>query len=88
MNLTFGTDKAFDDFTSWALQDKKIYKKILTLIKDIKRDPYSGIGKPEQLKYDLFGYWSRRITDEEHRLVYQVVQDTVIILSCKEHYQS
>jgi toxin YoeB len=87
MKLAFGTDNAFDDFSNWALYDKKIYKKIFALIKDIKREPSGGIGKPEQLKYDLTGYWSRRITDE-HRLVYQVVQDTIIILSCKDHYET
>jgi len=57
----------------------------LDLIKDIQREPFSGIGKPEPLKYELQGYWSRRITDE-HRLVYKVEEDLLIILSCKYHY--
>jgi toxin YoeB len=89
MKLTFGTDVAFEQFTAWALEDKRIYKKILALIKDIKRSPYEGIGKPEPLKYELSGYWSRRI-DEEHRLVYQVIEGedetTLVIISCKNHY--
>ncbi|MFN5593583.1 MAG: Txe/YoeB family addiction module toxin, partial [Aphanizomenon sp.] len=65
--------------------DKKVFKKILELIKDIQREPFSGIGKPERLKYELQGYWSRRITDE-HRLVYKIEEDLLIILSCKYHY--
>jgi len=88
MRIAFSDDNnVFDDFTSWALEDKKIYKKILSLIKDIKRDPYNGIGKPEPLKHDLSGFWSRHIT-EEHRLVYQVSEDDsmIIIVSCKKHY--
>ncbi|WP_082727289.1 Txe/YoeB family addiction module toxin [Nostoc sp. NIES-3756] len=67
------------------MEDKKVFKKILDLVKDIQRDPFSGIGKPEPLKYELQGYWSRRIT-EEHRLVYKVEEDLLIILSCKYHY--
>ncbi|MBD2132762.1 Txe/YoeB family addiction module toxin [Sphaerospermopsis sp. FACHB-1094] len=69
----------------WGKEDKKVFKKILELIKDIQREPFSGIGKPEPLKYELQGYWSRRITDE-HRLVYKVEEDVLIILSCKYHY--
>ena len=60
-------------------------KKINDLIKDIQRNPHSGIGKPEPLKYDLAGYWSRRI-DHEHRLVYQVIDNDLRIISCKYHY--
>ncbi|WP_293114587.1 Txe/YoeB family addiction module toxin [Okeania sp. SIO1I7] len=63
--------RSFDDFNQWAIEDKKIYIKIVNLIKDIQRDPFSGLGKPEALKYDLSGLWSRRIT-QEHRLVYSV----------------
>jgi toxin YoeB len=69
----------------WGKEDKKVFKKILELIKDIQREPFSGIGKPEPLKYELQGYWSRRITDE-HRLVYKIEEDLLIILSCKYHY--
>ena len=58
---------------------------MLSLIKDIQREPFSGIGKPEPLKYELQGYWSRRITDE-HRLVYKAEEDLLIIISCKYHY--
>ena len=80
-------NNAFEDFTGWALEDKKVYKKILSLIKDIQRSPFEGIGKPEPLKYELSGYWSRRITDE-HRLVYEVAEDreAVTIISCRWHY--
>ena len=88
MKISF-TDgnSALEDFIAWALEDKRIFKKIASLIKDIKRDPTSGIGKPEPLKYELSGCWSRRIT-EEHRLVYQIVGDNeeIIIISCKKHY--
>ena len=77
---------AFEDFTSWATDDKKVYKRITSLIMDILRQPYSGLGKPEPLKHELRGYWSRRIT-EEHRLIYKVEHETVIIVACKYHYQ-
>ncbi|MEH2322594.1 MAG: Txe/YoeB family addiction module toxin [Nostoc sp.] len=78
--------EAFEQLGQWATEDKKIFKKILELIRDIQRDPFSGIGKPEPLKYELQGYWSRRITDE-HRLVYKVEEDLLIILTCKYHYE-
>ncbi|WP_427161439.1 Txe/YoeB family addiction module toxin [Aliinostoc sp. HNIBRCY26] len=77
--------EAFEQLGQWTIEDKKILKKILDLIKDIQREPFSGIGKPEPLKYELQGYWSRRITDE-HRLVYKIEEDLIIILSCKYHY--
>ncbi|MEH2254285.1 Txe/YoeB family addiction module toxin [Nostoc sp.] len=66
--------KAFEELGQWATKEKKIFKKILQLIRDIQRDAFAGIGKPEPLKYELQGYWSRRITDE-HRLVYKVEED-------------
>ena len=78
-------EKAFEDFTNWATQDKKLYTEIIALIKDIKRNPFLGLGKPEPLKYELSGYWSRRINDE-HRLVYKVTDTMIIIASCKYHY--
>jgi len=78
--------KAFEDFNEWEKSDKKIYKKIVELIKNINREPYSGIGKPEPLKYKLTGYWARRINDE-HRLVYTVTENEIIIISCKYHYK-
>ena len=83
-NITF-TPKAFEDFTGWAKQDKKIYRKIVSLINDTLRQPFTGIGKPEALKHDLKGCWSRRITDE-HRLVYKVTETEIVIVSCRFHY--
>ena len=76
---------AFTDFNDWAKLDKKIQRKIIELIKDIDRQPFQGLGKPEALKYDLKGYWSRRI-NQEHRLVYKVTNEEIIVLSCKYHY--
>lgn len=70
MRITFSED-AFDDYISWALIDKKIFRRIGLLIKDIVRQPFSGMGKPEPLKYTFKGFWSRRI-DEVNRLVYKV----------------
>lgn len=77
--------RAFDEFNLWAVQDKKIYTKIVSLIKDVNRDPFAGLGKPEPLKHDLSGLWSRRITDE-HRLVYRVTDEEIVVVSCKFHY--
>ncbi len=77
--------EAFEQLSEWGKEDKKVFKKLLELIKDIQREPFSGIGKPEPLKYELQGYWSRRITNE-HRLVYKIEEDLLIILSCKYHY--
>lgn len=65
--------------------DRKICRKIVELIKDIDRNPFKGLGKPEALKHDLSGYWSRRI-NREHRLVYKVTNEEIVILSCKYHY--
>ncbi len=76
---------AWEDYISWQAEDKKILKKINALIKDIQSNPYSGIGKPEPLKYDLAGLWSRRI-DHEHRLVYQINENELLIYSCRYHY--
>ncbi|MFH1076511.1 MAG: Txe/YoeB family addiction module toxin [Pseudomonadota bacterium] len=76
---------AFEDFVEWATINKKLYQRIIDLIMDILRQPFSGIGKPEPLKHDLKGYWSRRINDE-HRLVYKVNDEAAIIVSCKYHY--
>ena len=76
---------AFDEYRQWEIDDKKIFKKINSLIAEIMRDPFHGTGKPEPLKWDLTGYWSRRIT-QEHRLVYKVLNDQIIITSCKYHY--
>lgn len=69
----------------WQKTSKEKVKQISKLIKAIKRDPFEGIGKPEPLKHDLAGYWSRRI-DQEHRLVYEVQDDAIIIVQCRYHY--
>jgi toxin YoeB len=84
MVLTF-SENAWGDYVYWQKIDKKIVKKINELIKDIQRSPFNGIGKPEPLKYDLAGYWSRRI-DHEHRLVYQVIENELLIYTCRFHY--
>ncbi len=76
---------AFDDFTDWSTKNKKVYSKIVRLIRDIRRSPFTGLGKPEPLRHELQGYWSRRI-DDEHRLVYKVTDEAVIIIACKYHY--
>ena len=84
MNITF-TDDSWRDYEYWQSFDKKILKKINSFIKDIKRDPFNGIGKPEPLKHELAGCWSRRITNE-HRLVYEVTDYSIVIISCRYHY--
>lgn len=76
---------AWDDYLWWQTQDKKIPKRINALIQDIQRNGYEGIGKPEALRYDWQGYWSRRITDE-HRLIYRIVDDQMYIAACRYHY--
>lgn len=77
--------KAFDDFTAWAKHDPVLFERITRLIAESSRDPFHGIGKPEPLRHQLKGFWSRRINDE-HRLVYQVTEDALIIASCRFHY--
>ncbi len=84
MNLIF-SDHAWEDYLHWQKTDKKILKRINALIKEIKRSPYSGTGKPEPLKHALSGYWSRRITDE-HRFVYKVTDDALLIAQLRYHY--
>lgn len=84
MKLTF-TDEAWDEYLYWQTRDKKILKKINTLLRDAKREPFTGLGKPEPLKHELAGYWSRRIT-QEHRLVYEVFEESILVLSCCYHY--
>lgn len=79
-------DKAWDDYLYWQSQDKKTLKRINQLIRDTGRDPFNGIGKPEPLKGDLSGFWSRRI-DDTNRLVYRVNGELLEILSCKGHYE-
>jgi len=77
--------QAFEDFNRWAVEDKKTYSKVVDLIKDTLRTPFSGLGKPEPLKHELKGLWSRRITDE-HRLIYKVTEEEIVIYSCRFHY--
>jgi toxin YoeB len=84
-NIAFERE-AFEQFNTWAIEDKKIYAKIVDLIDDVLRDPFKGLGKPEPLKHYLKGYWSRRITDE-HRLIYKVTDEQILIVSCKFHYE-
>lgn len=84
MNVSF-TENAWEDYLYWQKMDKKIVRRINDLIKEIKRSPFEGVGKPEPLKYDLSGKWSRRITDE-HRLVYQVEGENLIVFTCRYHY--
>ncbi len=85
MNKVFA-DIAWDDYLYWQINDKSKLKKINKLIKSIERDGYSsGLGKPEPLKHQFSGYWSRRI-DSEHRLIYKVDTDNIYIVSCKDHY--
>ena len=84
MNKLF-TDEAWNDYQYWNETDKKQLKKINDLIKEIDRTPYDGIGKPEALKQNLKGFWSRRI-DQEHRVIYKVEEDQVIFISFRYHY--
>lgn len=79
------TEDAWEDYLYWQTQDKKTLKRINQLLQDIERNGYNGIGKPEPLRGDLSGFWSRRI-DDEHRIVYRVTEDQVEIIQCRGHY--
>lgn len=79
------SESAWEEYLWWQRQDRKILKRINLLIQDITRNSNEGIGKPEALRYDFAGYWSRRIT-VEHRLVYKVTRDEVLIATCRYHY--
>jgi len=79
-------DRAWDEYVEWQTEDKKTLKRINALLKDIDRHPFTGIGKPEPLKGNKQGYWSRRI-DEVNRLVYKVERDQLIIAQCGTHYK-
>jgi toxin YoeB len=85
MNKKF-TDEAWADYQYWIDNDKKQLKRINELIKDIDRSPYEGIGKPEPLKANLQGYWSRRI-DSEHRIIYTVENSQIVFISFRYHYE-
>ena len=78
-------DRAWSDYLYWQTQDKKTLKRINALIKDIQRNPYQGIGKPEPLRGNLSGWWSRRI-DETNRIVYYEQGEVIYISSCMGHY--
>ncbi|WP_288545347.1 Txe/YoeB family addiction module toxin [uncultured Clostridium sp.] len=78
---------AWEDYLYWQVQDKKNLKRINQLIKEICRTPFEGLGKPEPLKGNLTGFWSRRI-DEKHRIVYAVEENAVLIISCRGHYEN
>ena len=84
MKLVF-SENAWDDYQYWIKTDKKILKRVNTLIQDMQRSPFSGIGKPEPLKHGLSGYWSRRINDE-HRIVYRIADDAIFIAQVRFHY--
>jgi toxin YoeB len=79
------SDHAWSDYLYWQQEDKKILKRINELIKEIQRDPFKGKGDPEPLKYNWSGFWSRRI-NREHRLVYAVENDEILIAQCRYHY--
>ena len=84
MRLIFA-EQAWEDYLYWQKTDKKLLERINTLIKDVSRTPFSGIGKPEPLKNALSGYWSRRINDE-HRIVYKIVDGSIYIAQLRYHY--
>ena len=79
-------DESWEDYVYWQEKDKKMASRINELLKDISRNPFSGIGKPEPLKYKYKGYWSRRI-NEEHRLIYQARENEILIAKCRFHYE-
>jgi len=79
-------DESWEDYLFWQHTDKNMVKKINALLKDISRTPFTGIGKPEPLKYKYKGFWSRRI-DGEHRLIYQYKEDEILIAKCRFHYE-
>lgn len=84
MNLTW-TNTAWKEYVEWQDIDRKMVRKINELIKECLRTPFEGIGKPEPLKNELSGYWSRRIT-AEHRLIYEITKDSICKIQCKYHY--
>lgn len=79
-------ESAWNDYLYWQMQDKKTLKRINAIIKDIQRSPFDGIGKPEALKGNLSGFWSRRI-DETNRIVYKEAEGAIVIAACKGHYE-
>ena len=87
MNNIMFTDRAWEEYSYWQTQDKKTLKRINEILKDIKRNSYTGIGKPEPLKNELSGYWSRRI-DDTNRIVYKISNEQIEIVQCKGHYDN
>ena len=85
MNFVF-TELSWEDYLYWQKNDKQKLKRINELLKDISLNPYQGIWKPEPLKFNYAGFWSRRI-DEEHRLIYRVIDDEIQIVKCRFHYE-
>jgi toxin YoeB len=79
------SEKAWDEYLDWLSTDRRMLTRINRLIRDIQREPFQGIGKPEPLQHDFAGYWSRRITDE-HRIVYRIEGDAVLIAQLRYHY--
>jgi toxin YoeB len=84
MNVTF-TPTALDDLRYWLKTDKRQADRILALLEEIRRTPFDGTGKPEPLRFQLAGCWSRRV-DREHRLVYQVEENEIVVIACRYHY--
>ena len=84
MKLIF-SDDAWDDYLYWQKNDRKIVERINKLIQEVKREPFSGLGKPEPLKHALSGFWSRRITDQD-RMVYRVEADALLLAQLRYHY--
>ena len=84
MKLIFA-DAAWEDYLYWQKQDRKVLERINKLVQEVRREPFSGVGKPEPLRHALAGFWSRRITDE-HRMVYRVVGDHLLIAQLQYHY--
>lgn len=78
--------EVLSQFIEWATEDKKTFLRIADLLKEMQRTPFEGKGKPEPLRHDLKGFWSWRVTDE-HRIVYEVRDETMTVISCKYHYQ-
>lgn len=85
MRLIAFHQTAFDDYNDWAKSDRRLFERIRRVINETVKTPFEGLGKPEPLKHQLKGYWSRRLSDE-HRLVYKVTEEYLIIVSCKYHY--
>ncbi|MGC0419214.1 Txe/YoeB family addiction module toxin [Embleya sp. AB8] len=86
MKVVFAS-RAWEEYLWWQVQDRRILKRINTLVADIARNGNEGIGKPEPLKHGFHGYWSRRINDE-HRLIYKLTDDSILIAQCRYHYES